>query len=341
MKKNPVVVRLNALTSPMSEEERTILGSIKADIIEIEGQTDKEILSACRSADAVMIVSAYLHGPVIKKLLDLKVISRLGTGVDKIDVDEATRLGIIVANLPDFSTEEVADHTMALLLAAARQLKYHEGAMRQGIKPKTVEHLHRLSAQKLGIIGFGRIGRAVAKRAQSFGLDVLIIDPAITVQQAKKANVTVVDFDTILASSDYLSLLCPLTRSTRHMLTLREFKKMKPAAVLVNTGRGELINEKDLVLALRKGIIRYASLDVYGGINVFAEEGFSIDHPLFFLDNVLLTPHVSANSEESSKNAHVGGALAVVAVFSGKYPAHVVNPDVVPRIPLKRAVRTK
>lgn len=335
MNKNPVVVRLNAITSPMSDEEKAILAAIAADIREMEGSDDEEILSACLPADAIMIVSAYLHGPVIKSLANLKVISRLGTGVDKIDVEEATRQGIVVANLPDFSTEEVADHTMALLLAAARQLKVYDVSMRQGIKPKTVDHIHRLAVQKLGIIGFGRIGRAVAKRAQAFGLDVMIVDPAVTMQQAEHAKVTLVDFDTILAISDYLCLLCPLTPATRQMVTLKDLKKMKPSAVLVNTGRGELVNEQDLVFALRNGIIRYASLDVFGEINVFAEQGFATEHPLFSLDNVLLTPHVSAHSEESGINARVGGARAVVEVLSGRYPAHVVNPEVVPRIPLQ------
>jgi D-3-phosphoglycerate dehydrogenase len=119
------------------------------------------------------------------------------------------------------------------------------------------------------------------------------------------------------------------------MVTLKDLKKMKPSAVLVNTGRGELINEQDLVFALRNGIIRYASLDVFGEFNVFAEQGFSTDHPLFSLDNVLLTPHVSAHSEESGINARVGGARAVVQVLSGRYPDHVVNPEVVPRIHLQ------
>jgi D-3-phosphoglycerate dehydrogenase / 2-oxoglutarate reductase len=155
------------------------------------------------------------------------------------------------------------------------------------------------------------------------------------VQQAESAKVTVVDFDTILATSDYLCLLCPLTPTTRQMLKLRDLKKMKPSAVLVNTGRGELINEQDLVFALRHGIIRYASLDVFGEINVFAEQGFSTDHPLFSLNNVLLTPHVSAHSEESGRNARVGGARAVVQVLSGRCPDHLVNPEVVPRIPLQ------
>jgi D-3-phosphoglycerate dehydrogenase len=328
MKKKFIVARLNARTFPIGEEERQILSLIDADIVEIEGGTDEEILSACRDVDAIMIISAYLHGTVIRELKKLKVISRLGTGVDKIDVEEATRQGILVTNLPDFSTNEVADHTMALLLSVARRLKYHEALMLQGQKPTSVEGMHRLSVQKLGIIGFGRIGKAVAKRAISFGMKVLIYDPMISSEVAQNEGVERVDFETILQESDYLSLLCPLTSSTREMIKKEELKKMKPTSVLVNTGRGELVNENDLAEALKAGIIHYAAIDVFGGINVFAEGGFPVEHPFFSLNNILLTPHVSALSEESFAFARSGGAMAVVDALSGKIPVHIVNPIV-------------
>lgn len=319
---------MNARTYPMSEEEKQILSLIDADIIEIEGGTDEEILTVCRNTDAIMIVSAYLHGVVLKELKNLKVISRIGTGVDKIDVEEATRQGIIVTNLPDFATDEVADHTMALLLSVARQLKYHESVIRKGQRPAMLKDLHRLSVQKLGIVGFGRIGMAVAKRAKSFGMKVLIFDPMVSPEDAYTEGVEKVAFETILKESDYLSLLCPLTPDTKEMIKMEELKKMKQTSVLVNTGRGELINEKDLAEALKTGIIRYAAIDVFGGINLFAESGYSVDHPFFSLDNVLLTPHVSAVSVESMTNSRTEAAKAVVKVLSGKFCVHIVNPKV-------------
>jgi D-3-phosphoglycerate dehydrogenase len=330
----PVVVRLNAVTFPMTREERETLAASGARIVEIEGADDAEILAHGRDCDALMVVSACVRGSVIHELSRCKMISRLGTGVDKIDVGEATRRGVIVTNVPDFCTDEVADHTMALLLSAARQLKHFESNIRQGTQPHDVSHLHRLSVQTLGIVGFGRIGQAVAARAIAFGMRILAADPQLTEQDADRAGVNAVDLDTLLAESDYVCLLCPLTASTRGMLSLREFRKMKPSAVLVNTGRGELVNEADLVTALRQRIIRYAALDVFAGIDVFALGGFPTDHPLFSLDNVLLTPHVAAYSQES--DACVPGARAVVDVLSGRWPKHPVNPDVVPRFPLKR-----
>ncbi|MGV8096426.1 MAG: C-terminal binding protein [Mangrovibacterium sp.] len=328
MNRKFIVARLNARTFPMSGEEKQILSSIDAGIIETEGGTDEEILSVCRNADAIMIVSAYLRGPVIKEMKNLKVISRLGTGVDKIDVEEATRQGIVVTNLPDFSTEEVADHTMALLLSVARQLKYQEAMIRRGQRQPETKDLHRLSVLTLGIIGFGRIGKAVAKRAKSFGMKILVCDPVVSPEEASREGAEKVGFETILKELDYLSLLCPLNSSTREMIRMEELKKMKPASVLINTGRGELVNEYDLAEALRSGIIRYAAIDVFGGINVFAEDGFPVDHPYFLLDNVLLTPHVSALSEESMARSQRDGAMAVVDILSGKTPRHIVNFEV-------------
>jgi D-3-phosphoglycerate dehydrogenase len=330
MKTPPLIARLNARTMPVGDLEREILAPLSPRLVEIEGGDDAEILAAAREADAILIISAYLHTEVIRELKNCKVISRIGTGVDKIDIAEATRRGIIVNNLPDAFTEEVADHTMALLLAAARQLKDLDRDMRAGRKPVSIAGFHRLSAQTVGIIGFGLIGRAVARRCRAFGLRVLANDPRLTVESAAAEGVTIADFDTLLAESDYVSLLCPLLPSTRGMLAMPQFRKMKRTAVLVNTGRGELTNENDLATALREGVIRYAALDVFGCVNVFAEGGFPTRHELFRLENVLLTPHIAAASEEAGGECRRRAAQAVVDVLSGRWPEHAVNPDVTP-----------
>lgn len=326
----PRIVRLNALTLPMSAEERQVLTPLRARLVEIEGGDDAEILAACRDADAIMIISAYLHTEVIRALERCRIISRIGTGVDKIDIAEATRKGIIVNNLPDVFTEEVADHTVALLLAAARQLKALDRTMRQGRKPDSIEHFHRLACQTVGIVGLGLIGKAVARRCQAFGLRVLACDPVLTPAAAAAAGVVATDLDTLLAESDYVCLLCPLLPATRGMLALPQFRRMKRTAALVNTGRGELTDEDDLATALRTGLIRYAALDVFGAVNVFAAGGFPTDHPLFGLDNVLLSPHMGAASEESAADCRRRGARAVVDVLEGRWPEHPVNPEVKP-----------
>lgn len=331
MKSNvQTVVRLNAETFPMIDGERQKLSDAGISVVEVETLDENALTEQVVNADGIMVVSAYLRKAVVSQLKRCRIISRLGTGVDKIDIGQATAQGIYVTNIPDFCTEEVADHTMALLLAAARRLKYYESNMRQGQQPHDIANMHRLSNQTLGIVGFGQIGKAVARRAQAFGMRVIVCDPMLKNDQASQHSVTIADMDTILKESDYISLLCPLTSATRGMLGMCELKRMKPTAVLVNTGRGELVKEDELVTALREGVIRYAALDVYGVINVFQSAGFATDHPLFDLDNVLLTPHVSAYSQEALEDVQIRGAQAVVDVLSGKSPQYPVNPDVVP-----------
>lgn len=330
MTASPLIVRLNARTLPMSDAARAILTPLSPCLVEIEGGDDAEILAVAREADAILIISAYLHAEVIRELTRCKIISRIGTGVDKIDIDEATRRGIIVNNLPDAFTDEVADHTLALLLAAARRIKDLDRDMRAGRKPSAPAGFHRLSVQTVGIIGFGLIGRAVARRCRSFGLTVLASDPCLTPERAAAEGVVIADLDTLLAESDYVCPLCPLLPSTRGMLAMPQFRKMKRTAVLVNTGRGELTHEGDLAAALRDGVIRYAALDVFGCVNVFAEGGFPTSHALFNLENVLLTPHMAAASEEAAHDCQRRAAQAVVDTLSGRWPEHAVNPEVKP-----------
>ncbi len=333
---HPLIVRLNAETMPMTLEECEELALVGGRVVEIEGYDEAETVEAAREADAVMIISAYLHAPTIAAMTRCRLISRIGTGTDKIDVDEATRRGIFVTNVPDFSTEEVADHTMALLLASARQLKLYEAAMRRGHQPKHVRDMHRLATRTLGLIGFGRIGQAVAKRAAAFGMRILAHDPARSAEEIAGRGATSVDLDTLLAEADYVALMCPLLPATREMMGRREFAKMKPSAVLVNAARGELVNEDDLAAALRESVIRYAAVDVYGGINVFAPEGFPTDHPFFALENMLMTPHCAAASVEALEDVMRRGAEAVVEVLSGRWPKYPVNPEVEPWFEIAR-----
>ena len=328
------VVRLNARTFPVSAIERDLLAG--ATLVETEGQTPEEILAAARDADVVMVVSAALPGAVIRALTHCRLISRLGTGVDKIDVAEATRQGIVVANLPDFCTEEVADHTLALLLALARRLPSSDRMMRRGARTLDLAEWHRLAVQTAGLVGLGRIGQAVARRCRAFGMQVLACDPRLTPAVAAREGVEQVELPDLLARADYVCLLCPLLPATRGLIAAPQFALMKRSAFLVNTARGELVNEPDLVAALRNGVIRGAALDVFAGINVFAPGGFPTDYPLLGLENVLLTPHLAAASAESLLSAHRRGAQAVADVLRGHWPRDVVNPEVQPRVPMDR-----
>ena len=316
------ILRLNARTFPMIEPEREIIKKAGAELIETE------LFSECdcpETLDAVMIVSAYLHAEDIRRLVKCRVISRLGNGCDKIDLEEAARQGIAVANVPDSFTAEVADHTMALMLSGLRKLKQHEALMRQGRRPSDTFGLHRISALTLGLAGFGRIGHMVAIRAKAFGMRVIVSDPALTEVAAKEAGVERASFDAILETADVISLLCPLLPSTREMLSRKEFRRMKATAILINTSRGELVNETDLADALNAGTIAWAGIDVFGAVNVFAEGGFPTDHPYFKVENIQITPHVSANAEEAKIETFSRAARYAVDGAKGILPPFIVN----------------
>lgn len=329
---SPVVIRLDAVSRPMLPEERDILASIDAEVVEAEDMDQETVKDHADRADAVIVTAKSLKAPVIEKLKRCRVISRMGIGIDKIDVKQASRQGIWVTNLPGFCVEEVADHTMALLLSAARQLKEFETAMRSGFRPQVNPNIsiHRLSCCKLGIVGFGHIGKEVARRAKSFKLDILACDPALTEGVAKEYGVQKVELDELLSKSDFVALVCPLTSQTSGMMNAERFQMMKKTAILINTGRGGLINEADLVYALKMGIIRFAALDVFDCVDVLGPGRFPTDHPLFQLENVLMTPHVAAISFEMIYEQRRRGTKTVVDVLCGYRPEHLVNPEVIP-----------
>ena len=331
----PVVLRLNARTNPVWQQERELLEAVAARIVEIEGESDEEILRCARECDALMVVGAYVRAAVIEAMTRCKIISRMGTGTDKIDIPAATARGILVTNIPDFCTEEVADHTMALLLSAARRLDDFQRLARAG-RPGTSAKfvLHRLSMCTLGIVGLGRIGKAFARRARAFGMKILVTDPYITDEEVQAEGATRRSLDELLPQVDFLCLLCPLTPETRGMLSMREMRRMKRGAVLINTSRGGLTDEDDLAQVLNEGTLGYAGLDVYGCVNVFSPDGFPTDHPLFQCENVTMTPHVAAFSAEAMEDHRLRGTQPVVDVLSGRWPKNVVNRDVKPWFPI-------
>lgn len=324
-------VRLNAVTYPTDESERAELANVGAALVEIEGQQPDEILAAAENCDALLVVSSTIPQSVIENLGKCRVISRLGAGTDKIDVSAATERGIIVANVPDFCLNEQADHTLALLLAFNRRLPYMMQSMREGNwTARSHPGVHRLAGQTLGLIGFGASAQSVAVRAAAFGLRLMawVRNPDKYTSVAAKLGVTLGSMDDVLLNADYVSLHLPLTSETRGILDADRLALMKPTAVLVNTARGALVNETDLVAALKTGRIGGAALDVFDGINVFAQPGPPPSHPFYELDNVIMTPHCAGSSVESSSDSKRRGARNAALVLSGQRPGNVVNPDV-------------
>jgi D-3-phosphoglycerate dehydrogenase / 2-oxoglutarate reductase len=330
-------VRLNALTYPVDPAEQAELERAGAEWVAIEGQQPDEILQAAVDCDALLIVSSRVPGAVIEKLSRCRVLSRLGAGTDRLDIATATRCGIVVANVPDFCLNEMAEHVLALLLAWGRRLFFMTDAMRRGHwSARHHPDVHRIAGRTLGLIGFGRSARAVATRASVFGMRLLAWarNPSKYQEDARKGGVELVSLDQLLTESDFVSVHLPLTDETRHLLGAKELEQMKSNAVLINTARGAIVDETALVEALRTRSIAGAALDVFEGIDVFALPEAPASHPLLELDNVILTPHSGGSSVESTRESKVRGARHAVDVLQGRWPAHVVNPDVIPRFPL-------
>ena len=292
--------------------------------------------------DALFAVSVNLPTRVIESLKRCKVISRLGTGTDKIDVATATKMGIVVTNVPYFCVQEQADHTMMLLLALERKLPAHDGfraPLALGTKPNAplAGTTYRLSERTLGLVGFGNSARETAIRARGFGMRVLATrrNKNASTAQADAIGVEMVDLDTLLRESDYVSLHVPLDKETFHLIDEAALRKMKPTASLINTSRGGNVDEMALVRALQEGVIASAGIDTFELIDIFGEEK-APDHPFLTLDNVILTPHVAAMSVQAKEDVGRGGVENVVSILSGfwPHPDHIVNRGVVPRFPL-------
>jgi len=248
----------------------------------------------------------------------LRVIARVGVGVDSIDLDAATARGVAVTVTPGANEATVADHTVALMLAAVRRICEHDGAVRQGGWNRTGQHTPwLLCGSTVGLVGFGQIGRAVARRLAGFDVRVLVTDPIAPRDRAVEA----MDLDALLAQSDIVSLHAPLLPSTRRLIGARELALMRASAVLVNTARGGVVDEDALVHALERGLLRAAALDV------FAEEPPRRSR-LLALPNVVLSPHNAGLSIPSIEEMTRRATSSVIEVVRGRAPEHLANPQV-------------
>jgi len=292
-------------------------------------KTEDETIAAVSDADAVM--TGLLSRNVIEKMSKCKLIHSLGIGYDGIDVKAATEHGICVSNPADYCLEEVSDHAMALLLACARKITRQDNAVRAGkwdsmgkpeFRQKIWPPMFRLKGQTLGLIGFGNIPQTIVPKAKGFGLRIIVFDPYIPREVAKKYGVELVELDYLLQNSDYISMHAALTPQTQHMLGLEEFKKMKPTAYIINTARGPLLDEKALSEALSQGYIAGAGLDV------LETESVSPDHPLLKFDNVIVTAHGAHYSESSALELRRRPFEEISRIIDRKWPHCLVNPQV-------------
>lgn len=302
------------------QQEREVLDSLDVELLDFHCSTEEEVVSVAADCDALICQFAPITRWVIERLERCKIIVRYAIGVDNIDVNAAEEHGIFVCNVPDYGIDEVSNQAIALLLDCAKKLTYLAGQVKQGNCSYTcVKPLHRMEGKTLGLVGFGRIPRAVARKMGGFGLDLIAYDPLINQEAAEELRVRPVSLEELLERSDYISVHCPLTEETRHMFDRDAFSKMKPTAIFINTARGGVVKEEDLVWALEHNVISMAGLDVT------ETEPIPADHPLLKLDNAVVTPHAAWYSEEAVKSLQRKAAEEVARVLSGKPPRNPVN----------------
>jgi len=283
--------------------------------------TEEELLRSLPGACAVIAGSEPYSARVIRANPQLRVIARAGVGYDAVNVPAATAHGVAVATAPGTNHDAVAEHTFALMLALAKDLPNQHNDLRVGEWPRRANL--PLRGRTLGIAGLGRIGKAVAERGKVFGMKLLAYEPFPDKAFAARLGLEFVSMDRLLAEADYLTLHLPLTDESRHLINKKTLTRMKPSAFLVNTARGGLVCEADLVEALQGKRIAGAGLDV------FEEEPTSKSNPLFQCENVVVTPHAAGVDVQSRDDMAASAARTIVALSQGDWPAEaIVNPEV-------------
>ena len=278
--------------------------------------TESELIPLLSGCDGCVAGLDYFTANVIESAKNLKVISRFGVGYDRIDAEAARRKNIAVCNTPGANAKAVADHTFALLLSAARDVHTLDRKTKAGQWPKSsgIE----LTNKNLGILGLGSIGKEVAIRARGFSMNVFAYDPVIDNDFVKTNNIISTDFDTVIREADFLTLHMPLTPETKYVISSDVFKVMKKGAFLLNTARGALIDNAAAYEFLSSGHLGGFGLDVY-------EDEPPPRLPFFDLENVVLTPHVSANTEEAKENMARMSVQNLIEVLSGSQCRNIVN----------------
>ena len=308
---------------PSLDIERRLLSAAGAEPIVAETGDEPELLRLAPEADAILTNWKQVSGAVLDAAPKCRLVSRYGVGVDNIAVAHATELGIPVTNVPDYCFEEVSDHAMALLLACARRIVSFADATRRGQwDVKSGRPIFRVRGQTLGLIGFGRNGRALAAKAQGFGLKLIIYDPWVTAEAVAAFGTQTDDLEALLRAADYVSVHVPLTDATRGLINTHALRLMKPTAYLINTSRGPIVDEPALVQALSEHWIAGAALDV------LVKEPGEASNPLFALDNAIITPHASFYSEEAIAELEHKAVERVTLALRGQMPPNVVNPAV-------------
>jgi D-3-phosphoglycerate dehydrogenase len=314
------VIAVTDSVFPSLEPAKAALARLDPELRMSKSASADDILGVARDADAILVTYAKLTADLIGQLTRCKAIGRFGLGVDNIDLVAAKAKGIAVNYVPDDCIREVSDHAMALLLALIRKIPLSNKVVQAGRwEMPAVVPITRIEGTVLGLIGFGHIPRLLAPKAQAFGIKVQAFDPFAKPDVFRAARVDSVDLDTLLATSDYVSVHAPLTPQTRGLVNADAFGKMKPGAYLVNTARGPLVDEAALVAALDSGRLGGAALDVV------TTEPLAKDSPLLGRDNVIITPHTAFYSVEALAELQTKCASDVARLLNGEKAVYPIS----------------
>ena len=305
-----------------------------AEIIEVAAKTPEEFAAGVKHMDAIITSWGFrIDANLIDQLENCVVIGVGSVGVDMVDIEAATRAGIVVTNVPDVFIEEVADHALMLLLGCARQMKAMNRMAAEGQwwsgRP-LLNHTPRLMGQTLGLFAYGNVARCTARRAKAFGMHVIAYDPYVSELTISDDGVEPVSRDELLARSDFISVHAPHNEETHHAFSADAFGKMKPSSIIINTARGPIIDEQALIDALETGAIAGAGLDV------LEQEPPSTENPLLQMENVLVSPHVASATTRMRPETRRRVGREVALVLRNKWPMSCVNPTVLPKVPLER-----
>ncbi len=292
--------------------------------------TEDELIAVIGEYDAMIVRSATKVTPrVFDHAPKLKVVGRAGVGVDNIDLNAATQHGVLVVNAPDGNTIAATEHTIAMMLALARNIPQAVAKMKNGVWDKKAFLGVELRGKTLGIIGLGRIGSAVARRAQALEMDIVAYDPYITEEKAESMGIKLVTFDELLPVADFITVHMPKTKETYHMLDERAFDMMKDGVRIINCARGGIIEEEALYKYMKEGKVAGAALDVF-------EKEPNTESPLLELNNFIATPHLGASTAEAQLNVAVDVAEEIVDALKGKVVRNTVNiPSINPEVMVK------
>ncbi|NBO46257.1 MAG: hypothetical protein EBU85_04495 [Actinobacteria bacterium] len=302
----------------LSDATYAVLGDT-VDIRFCNGADAAELLAAVPDAAALLIRSATkVTAEVIAAAPNLKVVARAGVGLDNVDVPAATAAGVMVVNAPTSNITSVAELTIGLMLAVARNIASASSVLKSGTWAKSKYSGFEIDGKTIGIVGLGRIGSLVAARLKAFGVELIAYDPFATTETATKLGVQLVPLDELLGASDYITIHLPKTPETTGIIGADALTKVKPGVRIINTSRGGLVDEVALAAAIADGRVAGAGLDV------FAIEPCT-DSPLFAFDQVVVTPHLGASTEEAQEKAGLSVAHSVVAALTGQEVPDAVN----------------